>query len=119
MFDFLASALKQDLPKVQDRGCGVLPISTEICGDWNGKNDLLAVQSSQANVFSETLLRLLWLRSYILMIRYPDARISEIGVFTWFGLGRWGGPAYSGVQEKGYTETPVSEEERRRHRGME
>jgi len=33
----LASKVQQDLSEVQDRGCGVLSVSTEICGDGNGE----------------------------------------------------------------------------------
>jgi len=35
----LASSVEQDLPEMQNGGCSVLPVSTEICGDRNGEPD--------------------------------------------------------------------------------
>jgi len=46
-----SAEIQQDLPQVQDRGCGVFPVATEICRDGN-----------------ETLLCLLWMWSHFLMI---------------------------------------------------
>jgi hypothetical protein len=35
--DCLAPSVEQDVPKVQDGGCSLLPVPTKICGDWYGE----------------------------------------------------------------------------------